>query len=131
VVLLVGTIATTGVVIGLLDGWTGAVVLAAVISVAVGAALWLSWQPPERDRRPLYWMLAGVALILPVAVGFVGCAVGAALRLLLIAAVAPAAVVLALAPPWGDGAARRDPMLGLSLLVLVAPLGLLATTLLV
>jgi hypothetical protein len=91
---------------------------------------WLSWQPAERDRRPLYWALALVALLLPVAVGFVGTAHPAGPRHLVIAAVAPAALVLALAPPWGDGAARRDPMMLAALLTLVAPLCLLATTLL-
>ena len=125
-----GTIATTVVVIGLFDGWTGAAVVATVVSVVAGAMAWLSWQPAERDRRPLYWALALVALLLPVAVGFVGTAHPAGPRHLVIAAVAPAALVLALAPPWGDGAARRDPMMLAALLTLVAPLCLLATTLL-
>lgn len=127
--LLLGTIATTGVVIGLFDGWTGATVLAAVISVAAGAIAWLSWQPAERDRRPLYASLAAMALLVPVAVGFVGTADAAAPRHLAIAAVAPVALALALAPPWGDSAARRDPMMLVALLVLAAPLCLLATTL--
>ncbi len=125
-----GTIATTVVVIGLFDGWTGAAVVATVVSVVAGAMAWLSWQPAERDRRPLYWALALVALLLPVAVGFLGTARPAGPRHLVIAAVAPAALVLALAPPWGDRAARRDPMMLAALLTLVAPLCLLAATLL-
>ena len=129
-VLFGGTITTTVVVIGLFDGWTGAAVVATVISVVAGAIAWLSWKPAERDRRPLCWTLSAVALLLPVAVGFVGNAHEAGPRQLLIAAVAPAALTLAVAPPWGDGAARRDPMMLAALLTLVAPVCLLATTLL-
>ncbi len=127
-VLFGATIVTTVVVIGLFDGWTGAVVVATVVSVVAGAMAWLSWQPAERDRRPLYWALAGVALLLPVAVGFLGTAHAAGPRHLVIAAVAPAALTLALAPPWGDGAGRRDPMMLAALLTLLAPLCLLAAT---
>ena len=83
-----------------------------------GAAAWVSWQPPDRDRRPLYGALVGLALLLPVAMGVWGTADPAALRHLLIAAVPPAALVLALAPPWGDRPARRDPMVLPALLVL-------------
>lgn len=128
-VLLAGTIATTGVVVGLLHGWVGAVVLVTALSIVAGATAWLSWQPPDRDRRPLYGVLVGLALLLPVAVGALGTADAATARHLLITAVAPAALVLALVPPWGDGAARRDPMMLPALLVLAAPLGLLAATL--
>jgi hypothetical protein len=128
-VLFIGTIATTGVVIGLLEGWTGAAVLATVVAVGSGAIAWLSWQPAERDRRPLYATLAGVAFLLPVVMGFLGTADAAAPRHLVIAAVAPVALLLALAPPWGDGAARRDPLMLAALLTLAAPLCLLATTL--
>ena len=125
-----GTIATTVAVIGLFDGWTGAVVVATVVSVVGGAMAWLSWQPAERDRRALYWALVVVALLLPFAVGFVGTAHAAGPRHLVTAAIAPAALTLALAPPWGDGAARRDKMMLAALLTLLAPLCLLATTLL-
>ena len=127
-VLLGGTVATTVSVIGLFDGWTGAVVVATLGSVMAAAIVWLSRQPAERERRPLYWTLAVAALLLPVAVGLIGDAHAAAARHLVIAAVAPAALVLAVAPPWGDGAMRRDPMMGAALLTLAAPLSLLATT---
>ena len=129
-VLFGGTIATTAAVIGLFDGWTGGAVGVTVMSVVGGAMAWLSWHPAERDRRPLYWLLAAVALLLPVAVGLVGDAHAAAPHQLAIAAVAPAALVLALAPPWGDGTARRDPMMRAALLTLATPLCLLAATLL-
>ncbi len=125
-----GTVATAVVVLGLFDGWTGAVVIAAVLSVGAGAAAWLSRQPAERDRRPLYWALAGSALLLPVAVGFFGSADAATPRQLLIAAVAPVSLLVALAPPWGDRETRRDPMVVPALLTLAAPAGVLATTLL-
>ena len=127
-VLFGGAVATTGVVVGLFDGWTGAVVVAAVMSVVAGASAWLSWRPAERDRRPLYWALAALALLLPVAVGFFGDAHAAVPRHLLIAAVAPVSLVLAVAPPWGDRAERRDPMMLAALLTLLAPLCLLAGT---
>src|SRR5215203_2913202 len=125
-VLFGGTITTTVVVIGLFDGWTGAAVAATVVSAVAGATAWLSWQPAERDRRPLYVTLAAVALLLPVAVGFVGSAQAAGPRHLVIAAVPPAALVLAVAPPWGDGAAWRDHVMRAALLTLVAPWCLLA-----
>ena len=129
-VLFGGTITTTVVVIGLFDGWTGAAVAATVVAAVAGATAWLSSHPAERDRRPLYWTLAVLALLLPVVVGIVGSAQAAAPRDLVIAAVAPAALLLALAPPWGDGAARRDPVMLAALLALVAPLCLLAATVL-
>lgn len=128
VVLFVGTIATTGVVIGLFVGWTGPAVILTVALTGVGATAWLSWQPPERGRRPLFIVLAGVASILPVMVGLMGEAQAAAPHHLLIGAVAPVALVLALVPPWGDRPARRDPLLLAALLTLAAPLLLLATT---
>lgn len=129
-VLFGGTVATTAVVIGLLDGWTGPAVAATVLAVTAGATVWLSWQPAERDRRPLYWTLVVVALLLPIVVASVGDAHPAALRHLVIAAIAPVALALSAAPPWGDGALRRDPMMLAGLLVLATPLCLLSTTLL-
>ena len=127
-VLFGGTVATLVVVVGLFDGWTGAAVAATVMSAIAGAVAWLSWQPSARARRPLYWALAVAAVLLPVAVAFTGEAHAAAARQLVVAAVAPTALTLALAPPWGDGAARRDPMTWAALLTLLAPLGLLAAT---
>jgi endonuclease/exonuclease/phosphatase (EEP) superfamily protein YafD len=60
----------------------------------------------------------------------VGDAHAAAPHHLVIAAVAPVALTLAVAPPWGDRAARRNPRMLAALLTLAAPLCLLATTLL-
>ena len=62
-VLFGGTIATLVVVVGLFDGWTGAAVAATVFSAMAGAMAWLSWQPSERDRRPLYWALTVAAVL--------------------------------------------------------------------